>query len=265
MHTVNSPAARVAIESLQSGSTRKRISRKNLARIEFPLPPLSEQHRIVAKIEELFTQLDAGMAALGKAKAQLRRYRQAVLKAAVEGELTREWREAHRGELEPASVLLERIKEGRKKQAKKKRTELPPLDTSDLPELPEEWVWTSISDIGKVIGGLTKNRKRTDYPLQMPYLRVANVYADELRLDDVKTIGVRESELERLLLEKGDMLVVEGNGSIKQIGRVALWDGSISPCVHQNHIIKVRFSPVEIGEYALYWLLSNDGREQIVR
>ena len=73
--------------------------------IPFPLPPLPEQHRIVARIEELFSRLDAGVEALQKAKAQLRRYRQAVLKAAVEGRLTEEWRKAH-PEVEPAEKLL---------------------------------------------------------------------------------------------------------------------------------------------------------------
>ena len=75
-----------------------------------PLPPLPEQHRIVAKIEELFTKLDAGVEALKKIKAQLKRYRQAVLKYAFEGKFTEEWRKAHRDELEPPSVLLERIR-----------------------------------------------------------------------------------------------------------------------------------------------------------
>ena len=74
--------------------------------------------------------------------------------------------------------------------------------------------------------------------LRLPYLRVANVYADELRLDDIRTIGVSEAELDRASLIPGDMLVVEGNGSANQIGRVAIWNGAITPCVHQNHLIK---------------------------
>ncbi|NWF98352.1 MAG: restriction endonuclease subunit S [Nitrospirae bacterium] len=60
--------------------------------IPIPLPSLAEQHRIVAKIEELFTKLDAGVEALKKAKEQIKRYRQAVLKYAFEGKLTEEWR-----------------------------------------------------------------------------------------------------------------------------------------------------------------------------
>jgi len=123
-----------------------------------PLPPLPEQHRIAAKIEELFTKLDAGVEALKKVKTQLKRYRQAVLKYAFEGRLTEEWREAHKGKLEPASVLLEKIKEERKKRTKEEKGKYDvvgayrntPLQ-KDLPQLPEGWDWARLGEvIGKV-------------------------------------------------------------------------------------------------------------------
>ena len=84
-HMVNSPQSRSAIDKLESGTTRKRISRKNLETISFPLPPLPEQHRIVAKIEELFSELDKGVESLKTAQEQLKIYRQAVLQRAFEG------------------------------------------------------------------------------------------------------------------------------------------------------------------------------------
>jgi len=113
-----------------------------------PLPPLPEQRRIVARIEELFTKLDAGIEALNKVKTQLKRYRQSVLKAAFEGSLTVAWREAHKGELEPASALLEKIKAERAKSGKYKETT--PLDTAGLPELPEGWVWMRVGEITEI-------------------------------------------------------------------------------------------------------------------
>jgi len=139
-------------------------------RIFIPLPPLPEQHHIIEKIEELFTKLDAGVETLKKTKAQLKRYRQSVLKSAVEGELTEEWREAHKGELEPASVLLEQIlKERRAKWEaeqlekmkakgktpkndswKKKYKEPSGPDTTDLPILPEGWVWTNFEGLAEI-------------------------------------------------------------------------------------------------------------------
>lgn len=72
-----------------------------------------------------------------------------------------------------------------------------------------------------------------------------------------------DSEVDKLLLRRGDMLVVEGNGSADQIGRVALWDGSIRDCVHQNHLIKVRFRAEVLPEWALLWLLSPRGHHEI--
>lgn len=128
---------------------------------------------------------------------------------------------------------------------------------------PFRWAKASIRNLASVSGGVTKNASR-ETPQQMPYLRVANVYADELRLDDVATIGVTPTDLERALLRTGDMLVVEGNGSVEQIGRVAVWRGAIAPCVHQNHLIKVRFERGVSEDFVKYWLLSPSGREAIV-
>lgn len=321
VYAINSDVVANQLKVKTKGTTRPRVNLGHIRDVLIPYSPLPEQERIVAKIEELFTQLDAGVTELGQAKAQLQRYRQAVIKSAVEGELTREWRQAHQSELEPAEKLLVRILSERrakwegeqwekeivraqKKTAQAKRKaagrpsrisdlkseewenlpddeygsylpksdkwkekyEVPtPPDTKNLPELPEGWVWTNVNQLGDVTGGLTKHgSKRKSYPIDIEYLRVANVYANELRLDEIKTIKVQESELDRVMLMPGDLLIVEGNGSIDQIGRVAIWDGSIEPCAHQNHLIKVRFEPVEIGEYVLNWLLSNGGRSQIM-
>jgi len=126
-----------------------------------------------------------------------------------------------------------------------------------------EWIDTTIGDVGQVISGLTKNPKREGLPRKLPYLRVANVYANELRLDQIEYIGVADQELDKLLLRQGDVLVVEGNGSPDQIGRVALWNGSIENCVHQNHLIKVRFGSRVTPHWALTWLLSPGGRHEI--
>lgn len=87
MHRINSMAFRNAVASLQSGSTRLRISRRNLGRIAFPLPPLVLQREIVAELEKQFSRLDEAVANLQRVKANLKRYKAAVLKAAVEGRL----------------------------------------------------------------------------------------------------------------------------------------------------------------------------------
>ena len=159
------------------GGAQPNISQTILRAVEIPIPPRPEQERIVAKIEELFTQLEAGVTELQQAKAQLQRYRQAVLKSAVEGELTREWRKA-RGkggsEIRPdesAEKLLARILSERRAKweegqetgdgrRKKKYKEPAPPDTDGLPELPEGWVWATMPQIGELNRGKSKHRPR---------------------------------------------------------------------------------------------------------
>ena len=141
----------------------------------FPIAPLPEQRAIVAKIEQLFSDLDNGIANLKKAQEQLKIYRQAVLKKALEGELTRKWRE-EQTDLPSAEELLQQIKEGREKHYQKqldewkkavkewedkgkegkkpsrpkKPKELPPLTEekmNELPELPERWCWVKVDKL----------------------------------------------------------------------------------------------------------------------
>jgi len=90
-----SPLFRQFVDGLNTGSLIQHMFTSQIAEFCFPLPPLPEQRRIVARIEELFSRLDAGLAALRHAKAQLQRYRQSVLAAAVTGQLTQAWREQH--------------------------------------------------------------------------------------------------------------------------------------------------------------------------
>jgi restriction endonuclease S subunit len=90
LYVINNPKFRNAIEELQSGTTRKRISRKNLSTLKFPLPPKLIQKAIVSKIEELFSELDKGIEQLKTAHQQLKTYRQSVLKRAFDGRLTNE-------------------------------------------------------------------------------------------------------------------------------------------------------------------------------
>ena len=294
MYVINSPRTRTAIEALKSGSTRKRISRGNFARVEIPLAPQNEQHRIVAKIEELFSELDKGVESLKTARAKLNVYRQAVLKHAFEGKLTAQWREENKDKLEKPERLLARIKqereahyerqlqewkaavkkcEGSGKSGKKPAEPKKPLELADvpqdviakLPHLPEGWLWAHLGDISDVSGGLTKNQKRNSLPRKMKYLRVANVYADEILTDDIHEIGVTDSEAKAVALEAGDLLIVEGNGSIGQIGRVALWDGELSLCGHQNHLIRTRLLKNFLPRFFLQFLLSPLGRDLIVR
>ncbi|MDL2233304.1 restriction endonuclease subunit S [Ruminococcaceae bacterium OttesenSCG-928-L11] len=122
-----------------------------------------------------------------------------------------------------------------------------------------------LSDIAVVIGGLTKNSSQKVQGKSYPFLRVANVYSNDFDLTEMHNITVDDNKVNRVLLNKGDLLFVEGNGSPTQIGRVAVWDGQIQPCVHQNHLIKVRFAHKINPIYAMHYFMSPLGRKQIVR
>lgn len=147
------------------------LIREDYDALEVAIPPSREQERIVAKIDELLSELDAGVASLKRARALLKEYRQAVLKAAVTGELTRNWRERHKGEIrESGAELLQRILKARREaweaaELKKLRAKgKPPKDDHwkqkykepeppdntelpDLPDLPESWVWTTVLQV----------------------------------------------------------------------------------------------------------------------
>ena len=121
-----------------------------------------------------------------------------------------------------------------------------------------------LSDVAEVTGGLTKNSKRKDFPIKLPYLRVANVFFDTIDTNEILEIGLTEEEKRKTLLQNGDLLFVEGNGNPEQIGRVAVWQDEIVPCVHQNHLIKARFNLAKmLPTYAMNYFMTQKGREQI--
>ncbi len=250
-----------------SSVTVKHLSSKTIQDIPLPLPPFEEQKRIVEKIDMLFARLDKGEEAVREVSRLLTRYRQSVLKSAVTGQLTADWRAQREGGLEDGAEVLARIlktrRENREGRGKYKEPQEPNL--TDLHDLPEGWVWASVEQLAKVIGGLTKNSKRKEMPLRRPMLRVANVYQNRLELDDVHDTGVKENELARVLLEPRDLLVVEGNGSKGQIGRMAIWSGEIPNAVHQNHLIKVRLYEKALAEFLITWFQSMMGRQIVER
>ena len=121
-----------------------------------------------------------------------------------------------------------------------------------------------LSDVATISGGLTKSTKRDKFPLRMPYLRVANVSFASIDVSEMLDIGLTDEEYSKTLLQRGDLLFVEGNGSPDQIGRVAIWENQVVSCVHQNHLIKSRFNKgLVIPSFAMHYFMSHRGREQI--
>ncbi|ATN36421.1 hypothetical protein ACO34A_21775 [Rhizobium sp. ACO-34A] len=222
---------------------RPRIDFSTISEFKIPLAPLPEQRRIVERIDALFAEIAEGEAALEAARKGLETFRRALLKAAVTGELTRDWRETHQP-AETGHDLLARIKAERAATPAKGRGKSaaanPPLDTSDLPDLPEGWAWAMLGELGEIVGGATVDAKRKPVdPVVVPYLRVANVQRGHLDLTQVKDITVERPVARKLRLEPGDILLNEG-GDRDKIGRGWIWDGSIPNMIHQNHVFRVR-------------------------
>ncbi|MEM8557886.1 MAG: restriction endonuclease subunit S [Bacteroidota bacterium] len=238
-------ASKEYAESKSSGTTFKELSGSRMAKLAVPLPPLPEQRRIVAKLDRLSTRSRAARDHLARTATLAARAKQAILVAAFRGDLTAEWRER----TNPPAISADPTKIDNRARL--------------IDALPPAWGWAALTSLAEVAGGLTKNQKRAAMPMQMPYLRVANVYANELRLSEVLDIGCTATEADKARLQNGDLLVVEGNGSRDQIGRVAIWRAEIDECLHQNHLIRVRPSPEVLPEFALYWLLSPPGRNAI--
>jgi type I restriction enzyme, S subunit len=265
-----------------NGTTRLKLTQSAMRQIPILVPPLPEQQRIVATIEQQFSRIDAVITSLQHAKAKLIRQRAAILKAAVEGTLTEGWR-AQQPASETAEQQLQRIlnerrakwedehlakmqgkgvmpKDDKWKDAYK---EPGPPDTRNLPELPKEWIWASMGQISQIQGGIQKQPSRTPRNNAYPYLRVANVFRGRLDLSVIEKMELFGNELDTLRLEIGDLLIVEGNGSRSEIGRSALWHGEIQDCVHQNHIIRVRLQHI-IPSYIDYYWNSPDGNNRVM-
>lgn len=128
-----------------------------------------------------------------------------------------------------------------------------------------EWPLSPLGDLGDIQGGPQVTSKRVSMGMTLPYLRVANVYRDRLDLDEIKEINLSEAEFRRVRLEGGDILIVEGHGNPDEIGRAAIWDGSIDPCVHQNHLIRFRANRKRaVPDFICRFLNSFGGRQQLI-
>ncbi len=130
----------------------------------------------------------------------------------------------------------------------------------------KKWPMSTVGELANVQGGLQVSHARSKLPVQVPYLRVGNVYRNVLDLREVKLMHVTQAEAERTKLAKDDLLIVEGHGNPDEIGRSCLWDGSIEPCVHQNHLIRARFAAERVDPlYGSYFLNSQGGRKHLLK
>lgn len=266
-YIINSLLIRRHIEGLQVGTTRKRISRKNLATISLPIAPYEEQKRIVSKIEELFSCLDAGVEALQRAQSKLKQYRSSLLKSAVEGKLTEEWRKNNPPSETGEELLARILKERRAKweqeqlaafeaagkkppknwQDKYKEPSVP--DTQGLPLLPESWCWASLEQLSLCFkNGIST--KPSPIPHGVKILRISSVRPMSLNLNEIRYLNISVNDATEFIVHNGDLLFTRYNGSIDFLGVCAFVDGLTEPILHPDKLIKV--SPVLSNGHGQY-------------
>ena len=233
------------LTSLGKGATQLNISQTVIKAFPFVLAPKSEQHRIVAKIEELFSELDKGIENLKTAQSQLKVYRQALLKHALEGKLTAQWREQNRDKLETAAVLLNRIQQERAQRYQQQLADwqtndgskpkspkpLPPLTKEELTELPKGWGWVRLGELTwSVKDGPHFSPKYVEKGI--PFISGGNIRPDGVNFDKVKHISreLHEELSKRCKPEIGDVLYTKGGTT--GIARVNTFNVDFNVWVH---------------------------------
>ena len=252
---------RAAQRKMTGGVGQMRVPASFLEAVTVPVPPTAEQERISDALDEMLTDLDAGVEALKRAKAKLKLYRASVLRAAVTGDLTAGWRAVH-PKLEPASVLLERILRDRRRlweekqlakfqssgrtpppnwRAKYKEPSLPIL--ASLPELPTTWSWATLEQLAWDSGyGTSTKCSATNEGL--PVLRIPNISRGSLDISDLKFAPGTYSEPSEELVTRGDLLIIRTNGSRMLIGRGAvLKESPDRDYSYASYLIRFRLVP----------------------
>lgn len=255
-----------------TGTTFSAVSADVVRSLFFPLPPLREQERIVATLEELFSRLDAGLEAVKRTQALLKRYRQSVLRAAVSGELTREWREAHGTNdpsWEPAEQLLQRILTERRvhwKQSGKKGKYVEPKgpDVTGLPELPEGWTWANLNQLSHFI--TSGSRGWADYYADegAVFIRAQDIKTDTLNIQGVAHVALPpNAEGLRTRVQNNDLLVTITGANVTKAARVTV---ALDEAYVSQHVALTRFVTPEISPYVYLWVIApTHGRRVLER
>lgn len=254
---------RAQIESRSTGNqlSMRNIGQASLLSIQIPLAPDRERLQVVETIESYLTRLDDAKATLERVQRNLKRYRASVLKAAVEGRLVPTEAELARAdgrEYESASVLLERILVERRrrweeaelakmkakgkvpKNDKWKARYVEPVgpDTSELPELPEGWCWSTIDQLSQLVrNGYTKKPSPQG---GVRILRISAVREMNVDFDDCRWLPGGPEDYEADLVNEGDLLFTRYNGTSALVGVSGLVRAIGRPTVHPDKLIKVR-------------------------
>jgi type I restriction enzyme, S subunit len=240
----------------QRGTSYPAVRNSDVFSQPFPLAPLAEQYRIVARIEELFSRLDAGVEALQKVKAQLQRYRQSVLKAAVEGRLTEEWRKEH-PEVEPAREQINSISEDM-------IGDYAEIDNS-LFDLPDSWTWTTL---GNLISEGPQNGlylPQSSYGTGFPILRIDDFQDNCSRSSNqFRLVNANVEDLEKYSLKNGDLVINRVN-SPSHLGKCLLVSARNLPAIFESNMMRMKLSQLTDTQFVVIYLRSLFGKRQITK
>jgi len=254
-----SDGTRSRTNTIIHGVGRPRLNLSEIKSIEIPLAPPNEQRRIVAKIEELFSDLDAGVAALERIRAKLKRYRAAVLKAAVEGKLTADWRAKHLNG-EHAADLLRRILAVRRRKWedaqlakfaeagkeppkgwREKYQEPAGPDEGTLPPLPQGWCWTNVDQLMTYLrnGYFQSPSGATE---GTPILRINAVRPMSVDLSEVRFLDAVDQDIGGYFVQDGDLLFTRYNGSVELLGVAGMVRRCQEKILHPDKLIRVKLA-----------------------
>ena len=245
------------VSALSAGVNINNLRRGHIEGTPLPIPPLNEQHRIVAKIEGLFSELDKGIESLKTAQAQLKVYRQAVLKHTFEGKLTAQWRGEHL-EAKPASELLQRILVERRrgweenqlrkfaekgkapsKNWKAKYKEPATADTTDLPLLPDSWCWSSIDQLIRepLRNGHSAVASQTDGGI--PTFSISAVTDGDFSAKNIKMTSADPLKVQDLWIKSDDIFVQRSN-TPELVGTARRYRGENGRAIFPDLLIRIR-------------------------
>ena len=228
-------------------STHKRYWIQQYSKIRVSIPPIPEQERIVARVEELFSRLDAGVETLKKTKAQLAVYRQAVLKEAFVGQLTKEWRDSH----SDISIdeYLEEIK--KEKIIAGNTKEYQEDEIIPLAELPQNWRWIHVGDItsGPEYGTSQKSLKEG----MIPVLRMGNLQQGRIDWSDL-AFSNDPDEIKKYNLMPNTVLFNRTN-SPEHVGKTAIYRGE-REAIFAGYLIRINQFDCINPQYLNYYMNS---------
>ena len=247
--------------SMAEGGAQPNISKEKIVNSLFPLPPLIEQKRIVAKIEELLPLVDRYAASYEKLEQFNAKFpedmKKSILQYAIQGKLVEQRPEEGTGEQLYQQIQAEKQRLIQEKKIKKEKP-LAEITEDDIPfDIPESWKWCYIGELFLHNTGKAQNSTGSQNGTIRKFITTSNLYWDEFDFTKVKEMPFTDKELERCTVQKGDLLVCEGG----DCGRSAVWKYDEEVCI-QNHVHRLRpYQPVDIYYfYYLFYFYKNTGK-----